>query len=463
MTDQVDLNIQNGLIVANDRRFRGSISVHQGKILAIGDRQVLPEARETIDAEGFLVIPGLVDPHFHSRVPGFPNREDFRTASMAAAAGGVTTFLDMPNSVPPVNSVEVMREKIEIGERESCVDFGIIAGAGSDNLNQIPLLSKEGVVGFKTFMHAPPEGRESEFKGLCAENDGVLLDVLKEIAQSDSISLIHAENAQITQYLMDNLKSKGLRSTEAFFMSRPPLAEIEAVSRTLCFAEETKVALHLCHISTGGAMGIISRWKDRGLNVSAETCPHYLVLTQEDVQHLGPYAKGHPPIRGRKDVEELWEYISNGCVDVVGSDHCPYELKEKEVGWDDIWLAPAGTPHVELMLPLMLDQANRGRITIEKMVAILSENAVKRFHLYPRKGAIQVGSDADLVLIDPKAKRKVSRKQMFTKAKETARLYEGREVQGWPFMTIVRGKVIMRDGKIAENAFGWGRFVGPDH
>ncbi len=459
--DPGDLGIHSGWIVSPSGGFRGDILIHHGRIVAIGDPYTLPRAGENVDAEGLFVIPGLVDPHFHSRVPGFPQREDFQTASMAAAAGGVTTFLDMPNSLPPVNSVEIMREKVEIGERESCVDFGIIAGAGSDNLEQIPLLSKEGVVGFKTFLHRPPEGREEEFRGLCAENDGILLEVLKEIARSDSFSFIHAENAQITQHLTNSLRSKGMCTLEAFFVSRPPLAELEAVSRMLYYAEETKVALHLCHISTGRAMEIIKQAKEKGLNVSAETCPHYLVLTQEDVKHLGPYAKGHPPIRTRKDVEDLWEYISNGCVDMVGSDHCPYEVSEKEIGWDDIWLAPAGSPHAELTLPLMLDQVNRTRITIEKLVALLSENIARRFRLYPRKGAIQVGSDADLVLVDLKAKRKISRERMFTKARDTARSYEGMEVQGVPVMTIVR-KVIMRDGRLAEDAFGWGEFVRPD-
>jgi len=456
---QVDLNIESGLVVTREGSFKGSISVDHGKIVAIGDSRVLPKAKETIDAEGYLVLPGLVDPHFHSRVPGFPNREDFQTASMAAAAGGVTTFLDMPNSIPPINSVQAMREKIEIGERECCVDFGIIAGAGSDNLDQISPLSREGVIGFKTFLHGPPEGREVEFKGLCVGNDGVLLEVLRRIARSGSISLIHAENSQMTQYLMDHFRSKGDCSVEAFFTSRPPIAEIESVSKTLCFAAETKVALHLCHISTGGGMELIRYWKERGVNVSAETCPHYLVLTQEEVQHLGPYAKNHPPVRGREDVEALWEYISNGCVDMIGSDHCPYEAKEKEAGLKDIWLAPAGAPNVEWMLPLMLDQVNKGRISIHKLVEMTSENPARRFRLYPRKGAIQIGSDADLVIVDLKAKRKISRDQMFTKGRETARLYEGREVQGVPLMTIVRGRVIFRHSKVDEDAFGWGKVV----
>lgn len=208
-------------------------------------------------------------------------------------------------------------------------------------------------------------------------------------------------------------------------------------------------------------MELITYWKERGLNVSAETCPHYLVLTQEDIQHLGPYAKNHPPVRGKEDVEALWEYILHGGVDMVGSDHCPYEEKEKEAGVDDIWLAPAGAPHVEWMLPLMLDQVNKGRISIQKLVELSSENPARRFGLYPKKGTIQVGSDADLVIVDLKAKKRITREQMFTKGKATARLYEGREIQGLPWMTIVRGKAIMRNGKISEETSGWGKFVRP--
>jgi allantoinase len=461
LMEQVDVNVTDGLIVTRDGSFRGSISVHSGKIAAFGDAKILPKAKETIDATGYLILPGLVDPHFHSRVPGFPNREDFRTASMAAAAGGVTTFLDMPNSIPPINSIEVLKEKIDIGEKESCMDFGIIAGGGSDNLNQIPLLAKEGVVGFKTFLHAAPQGREAEFKGLCAEHDGVLLDVLKTVARSESISFIHAENAQITQFLMDGFKSKGDCSVEAFFLSRPPIAEIESVSKTLCFAAETHVPLHLCHISTGGAMELIKHWKEKGLNVSAETCPHYLVLTQDEIQHLGPYAKNHPPVRGKKDVEALWKFISDGTVDMVGSDHCPYEAKEKEAGLKDIWAAPAGAPNVEWMLPLMLDQLNKGKLSIQKLVELMCENPARRFRLFPKKGIIQVGSDADLVIVDMKAKKRISWEQMFTKGKATARLYEGREIQGLPVMTMVRGRIVFRRGKIEEGSLGWGKFVRP--
>ena len=457
--EQVDLNIHSGLIATKHGNFKGSISINQGRIVAIGGRKTLPDARETIDAEGFLILPGVVDPHFHSRVPGFPEREDFFTATMAAAAGGVTTLMDMPVSIPPINSVQTMREKIEICEKLACVDFCIIAAAGSDNMGDISLLSKEGVVGFKTFLHAAPEGRESEFKGLCAENDGILLDLMNEIARSGSLSLIHAENSQITRHLMDNFKSKGICSMDAFFNSRPPIAEIESVSRTISFAAETNVALHLCHMSTGGAMELIKKGKEEGVNISAETCPHYLLLTREEVRPLGPYGKIHPPMREGEDIEKLWEAISNGVLDMVCSDHCPYEAKEKEAGVYDIWKAPAGSPNVELMLPAMLDQVSRGRISIGKVIEILSENAARRFRLYPKKGVIQVGSDADLVLVDLKKKRKVSRDQMFTRAREIARIFEDRELQGWPYMTIVRGKVIMKNGKFIEDAAGWGRFV----
>ncbi|MBU2496149.1 MAG: allantoinase AllB [Candidatus Omnitrophica bacterium] len=457
--EKVDLNIHSGLIATKDGRYKGSISIHGGRIVAIGDPEVLPSSRQRIDAEGLIIIPGVIDPHFHSRVPGFPEREDFHTATMAAAAGGVTTFMDMPVSVPPVHSVEIMQEKIEHCEKLACVDFCIIAAAGSDNLAEIESLCREGVVGFKTFLHAAPEGREAEFKGLCAENDGVFLDVLREIARSGSVSLIHAENAQITQHLTDRFKSKGICSMEAFFQSRPPLTEIEAVARTLRFAAETRVPLHLCHMSTGGAMEAIKRAKEQGIDVSAETCPHYLLLTQEDVLPLGPYGKIHPPMRDRENVEALWKALSNGILDMVCSDHCPYEAREKEAGLEDIWKAPAGSPNVELVLPAMLDQVNRGRISLGKMIGVLSENAAKRFGLYPRKGTIQVGSDADLVLVDLRVKRMVSRKQMFTKAKEVARIFEGKEFQGWPITTVVRGHVVMDKGHFNSEAFGKGRFV----
>jgi dihydroorotase-like cyclic amidohydrolase len=167
-------------------------------------------------------------------------------------------------------------------------------------------------------------------------------------------------------------------------------------------------------------------------------------------------------VRSREDVEALWKFISDGTVDMVASDHCPYEAKEKEAGLKDIWLAPAGAPNVEWMLPLMLDQVNKGRLLIEKLVELLCENPARRFGVYPKKGIIQVGSDADIVVVDMKAWKKITWEQMFTKGKATARLYEGREVQGLPVMTIVRGKIIMKKHKMSEDIFGWGRFVRPD-
>ncbi len=199
--ERVDLNIHSGLIAGRDGNYKASLSIHVGKIVVIGDPGALPSSRQTIDADGLIVLPGVIDPHFHSRVPGFPEREDFRTATMTAAAGGITTLMDMPVSIPPVNSVEIMQQKIELCENLACVDFCIIAAAGADNLGEIAGLSKEGSVGFKTFLHAPPEGREVEFKGLCAENDGILLDIFEEIDRSAAISFIHAENSKIIQHL----------------------------------------------------------------------------------------------------------------------------------------------------------------------------------------------------------------------------------------------------------------------
>ena len=243
--------------------------------------------------------------------------------------------------------------------------------------------------------------------------------------------------------------------------SRPPISEIETVSKLLYFVKETGVIMEFCHISTPEAMELIKQAKYDGYEVYLETCPHYLLLTEEKIRELGPYAKCNPPLRPKEMVDKLWDYINDGTVDFIGSDHGPFLRSEKDTGYKDIFIAPAGFPGIDLRLPLILNAVAEGKLKFDRAVKLISENPAKIFGLYPKKGVIQVGSDADLVVVDLNSTMTVSKERCYSKAKDVALVYEGQELKCRPIYTLVRGRVVMDHGLVDEDAAGWGEWVKP--
>lgn len=445
-----DLVVRDGKVYTPYGFVEASVVIDEGRIVSITKGALAPNADRVLNAGGNFVLPGVIDMHVHFRDPGAPEREDFETGTRAAAAGGVTAVADMPNTVPPVTSVKALEEKKRIAGKKALVDFALIGGAGAVRPETLAALAEAGVVGFKTFMIA-------RFKELAA-SDAQMLENFYTIAETGLPCLIHAENGDIVSRWQEKARASGRVDPLAHADFRPPIAENEATMRTVLLAEEASVHLHICHMTTRGAADILSWAKARGVKVTGETSPNYLLLTAEAMRKLGPYAKIDPPLRSPEDQRRLWEALNEGVIDVLASDHAPYTKEEKERGWKDIFEAPSGGVAIETALPLMLDSVNRGLLKLERLVEVSSTNPARILGLYPKKGAITPGADADLVIVDLDRDFRIRGEKLHSKQKVTA--FEGYEGRGAPRVTIVRGAIVMEDGEVRGRP-GYGEFLRP--
>ena len=458
--EKADLVIKSAKIVRSWDSFEAGIAIKDGKIVAVASDAQLPAAGEVIDAAGKVVMAGVIDPHVHMREPGIVEREDWITGTMAAAAGGVTTVLDHPNSIPPVNCADALHSKKEFVAQRSLVDFGLFGGAGFSSIDRIAEQAEAGAVALKTFLW-PYYDRKDEFEGLFSVDDDSLLDIFEAVAQTGLVMCIHAESKPIVEHYTKKLMSLDRTDPMLHGRSRPVLSEVEAVSRAVLFAQETGMRLNIPHISSGSATDVVKEARDKGYdNITAETCPHYLFLTEKRMAEIGPYAKVNPPLRSQEEQDRLWEHLLGGTIGTLGSDHGPHLQEHKARGWEDIFAGAAGSPGVETSLPLMLTAVNQHKIDLRTVTKLMSENVARLYGLYPRKGVIQVGADADLVIVDMARETTIDRNDMYTKQKDTARMFDGWKVTGLPITTIVRGTIIMRDREIVGNP-GYGQFISP--
>jgi allantoinase len=454
---KADLVLKGGTVVTGDSQFRADVVIKDGKLIGLSTG-VTPSAVDAVDVSGKFVLPGIIDSHVHVRYPGNPQREDFATGTRAAAAGGVTTILEHPISEPAVSTREILLQRERVCSPQAYVDYGFFGAAGEENIDDIAGLAEAGVVAFKTFLHAAPPGRESEFEGLTATTEGALYEVMRAVADTGKLETIHAESNAMVQYYIDKYSAEGRNDILAHIDSRPVLSEIVSCASSLELADNAGCRLAVAHISGGTVAEFLAEAKAEGRDVLVETCPHYLFLTREDTPELGPYAKINPPIRPQEEQDLLWDALQRGIIDYVGSDHGPFLKEEKESGWDDIWGAPAGAVGLETLLPLFLDAVNDGRLDLSTVVRLLSENTAREFGLWPNKGSLQLGTDADLTVVDMQMEQTVNRDEMYTKARECALLYDGWDLRGWPCMTVVRGTPVMVEGDIVGEE-GYGKWI----
>jgi dihydropyrimidinase/allantoinase len=454
--NRAEIVLRNCLVYTPGGFFDGGVAISDGKITAMGGSAFLPPAGKEIDLHGAALLPGGVDTHVHVRDPGRRERGDFATESAAAAAGGITTILEMSISSPPQYTADILAHRSRCASERSSVDFGFYGAAGN-RPEHIAELAERGVAAFKTFLFRPHAGREGEFEGTCAEGDGNLLEIFEAVSKTGKLCAVHAENDDLIRSFTRDVRAGGGRDLAAHGRARPPLAEVSAVAKVLAFARATGVRLGICHVSTPEAMELIRKEKAEGRPVYAETCPQYLFCDEESAALLGPFAKFNPPIRKKADAEALWNYVRNGIVDYIGSDHGPFLLSEKEPGTEDIFAAPAGSTGFEERLPLFVTAVRERKLSLRRMVDLLSANAARIFGLYPQKGTISVGSDADLVAVNLHEPFIVRASRMKTAGKGIARLYEGRRLFGVVTMTMVRGGIVFsRDGNLPP-ATGRGR------
>ncbi|HOR42206.1 MAG TPA: dihydroorotase family protein [Atribacterota bacterium] len=454
--EQYDLAINYGDVFLNGQLVNCNIGIKDEKIATLS-KEVL-RAEKIIDAKGKMVLPGTVDPHVHIRAPGNEYRETFLTGTEEAALGGVTTVLEMPISSPPPYLPEIVQNRMSIAAKEAVVDVAFFGAAGIDQKDSVIPCSQSGIVAFKTFLHEAPEGREKEFIGLTAPDTGDQYELMEILAKTGLITVFHAENNDMIKKNIARLRKEGKTSPIYHERSRPPVTEIETTAKVLLFAEKTGAKVEIAHISTPEAAELVKEAKEKGVPAIAETCPHYLFLNEQALIEHGAFAKCNPPVRSEAEREKMWEYLTRGYFDIVGSDHAPYTKEEKEKGNGDIFVPPAGFPGLSTRLPLMFTAVKEGKLKLAMMVQLICENPARIFGLYPQKGVILPGSDADLVIIDPDKKGKIDKDKMFTKCKDSALVYDGWEVYGQPEQTIVRGIVVYEHGQIKANP-GFGKIL----
>lgn len=449
--------IKDGYIVSPASTLRGNLLIDDGKVKEVilgNDR--LPEAETTIDAEGLYVLPGLIDPHVHFRVPGLEYKEDFDTGSRAAVCGGITTIVDMPNVLPPTSTVEALNMKLDCAKDRSFCDFGIYAVLVEGSIPNIIPLAEAGVCGYKIFLgetigKIPPP------------SDGEILDQWKVMSETGLRCGVHAEDNSILFYLRNKLQKEGRTDPLAFLESRPAVAEAEAVQRAILFAREAGSKLMIFHMSSKQAVDILRRAKAEGdVDVTGETGPHYFLFDGRDMVRmgLGSLLRMNPPVRESDHGQALFEGLLDGTIDVIGTDHSPHTREEKcyEDRMSDIWKPLSGWPGVETNVPVMLTVVNEGRLTINDYVRLQSENPAKCWNLWPQKGNLAPGADGDVTIVDMEREDVIDENKLHSKNKLSP--WHGWRVRGMPVYTIVRGEVVAKDGEVVGSSPN-GRLVTP--
>lgn len=449
---KVDLLVIGGKVLTEISEIEMDLAIHDGQIVAMGRLRDDIQAREIIDAHGLIVLPGLVDPHVHFREPGPMVEEDFATGSRAAAAGGVTTVLEQPVDDPPTTTTTRFNEKRALAQDKSYVDFGLWAGLVAENLDELAPMKKAGAFAYKAFV-------SSSDPLYPMIDDGSLLEAMYRVSALGMLVAVHAESQPIIEYyekqLYKAIKSQPIDHARL----RPPIAELEAIQRCILLAKEAGVRLHVLHLSAAGGADLVADARQRGQYVTVETCPHYLIMTEQALNDYGPYAKCNPPLRDQTNQDALWNALNTGKIDCIVSDHSPYTTEDKARGLEDIRLSPPGINALELGLPLLINTAlQTDKITLVNLARWTSTNPAKLFGLYPRKGHIGIGADADLVLIDPQVEWIVDITKLQTKNKWSP--YNGWKLKGKVLRTILRGKTIYFDGEFPAGP-GYGNFLSP--
>lgn len=438
-----DLIIRNGTIVTAESIVHGDIAVKDGKIAEVSvGKSIEKTAEKEIDANGLHVFPGLIDTHVHFNEPGRTEWEGVATGSRSLAAGGVTTYFDMPlNSTPPTINKENLALKSKLSEEKSIVNPRFWGGLVPENIDNLKELHENGVIGFKAFMS--PSGI-ADFNNV---DDETIFKGMTEIASLGSLLAVHAESTVICDQLAKKKQSEGKTSARDFVESRPIISEIEAVRRILSYAEATGCKLHIVHASSRKVVQVIEEAKRKGVDITVETCPHYLSLSVKDLEEKGGMAKCCPPLRDEEEIEDLWVAVANGEIDVIASDHspAPASMKTIEGNFFEGW---GGISGAQSTLNIMLTEGHFKRnLPLEKIAALTAANPAKLFGL-SSKGTIADGYDADLAIVDLNDSFELKNEDLFYRHQHSP--YIGMTFKGKVKTTIVNGEVVFEDGRITK-------------
>ncbi len=452
------LRIKNARIIENEQLKTVTIYVEKGKIKDIvpGDEVLLSTEKE-IDVKGNMVFPGFIDPHVHFDDPGFTEREDFETGTRSAAAGGITTIIDMPcTSIPPVTTGQNFDYKLSIVKPKAYVDFAFWGGVTPQQVESgkykksLKELKDRGIVGVKFYTISGME----LYPRMSVPNMDKAFRLMKEL---NLVCAIHAEDYYLVDYYSHLMQEMGREDPESWSEGRTYEAEPEAIWSVVGITKKVGNKLHIVHLSTKEGLNIIRWAKSHGVDITTETCPQYLVFTTEDFKKQGSVLKITPPLRKEEDKKELWKGLKDGSIDFICTDHAAGKYPEEKSS-PDIWKNYAGIPGTQLVVPSILYYGyHKGRLSLAEIQKLMSENAAKRYGLYPQKGAIQIGSDADFSVVDLDKEWTVEPSRLESKGKYSP--FTGDKLTGKIYMTIVRGEIVYREGEGVIGKRGYGQFV----
>lgn len=460
------LLVRDGRVVTPAGLVDADVLCVDGRVRALLDPGTDTSADEVVQARGLLVFPGFIDPHVHSRDPGSTHKETFEHSTLGALCGGVTTVLEMPNAIPAVADLATFHARRAEHEPRAWVDFGLWGLAlGPDNTDEITRMFAAGAVAVKLFwgyaLHRETKGLVYNFADEPPENlllppeNGEVLELFRAVAQTGGVLAAHCEDRYV---LADSAERLGhpIDTYDDLLAARPAVAEAASIAVGGQFARATGCRFHVVHMASRMGAEAVRTARQLGAPITAETCPQYLTLTDADAARLGPLMKVYPPVREADDQEALWDAIGDGTICSIGSDHAPHTLEDKNLGFG---AAPAGGVGIETLAPLLVDAMSRGKLSPRRLAQVLSGDTARLYGLWPRKGAIRPGADADLTLVDPAAEGTVRNDRLH--ALNPMSTWDGTPLAGTVVASVLGGRLAMRDGEPVGERHG--RFVRADH
>ena len=455
----VDLLLKAGMVVTEGGVVRADVAVSGEKIVGIVAPGETNQAKRVVDISGLHLLPGLIDMHSHHREPGFTHKEDVITATKCCAAGGVTLSVGMPNVSPPPTTPEILEDIFALYKKKAIVDYNMNPAATV--LEEIPRLSTMGILAFKIFMVVDTGRSYPHMPGIGVHDHGKLLSIFQAVQKTGMPLMVHPHDQALMTQIEQTYWAEGRRDFRAYaqaYAAHDGIIWDVAVGVLLRLQQATGMRLHLLHLQTKRCVEMLRAAKAEGRPVSAEVNPWALWLGNDwnTIERLGSYALSY--YVAPHHYEAVWKGLLEGTVDIIATDHAPHLKEEKEPGWTDGWKAHTGTPSEQHYLTLLLTDVSVRRISLERAVEIVSTKPAKLFGLYPRKGAIRVGADADMVAVDLNKEHVITDEEVLSKCGWTP--YAGRKVRGLPVHTLVRGQFVFENGKVVGEP-GWGRLASP--
>ncbi len=457
----IELLLKGGTLVTEGGVVQADVGIDKEKIVALTAPGETVPAKRVVDIGGLHLLPGLIDMHSHHREPGYTHKEDLITATACCAAGGVTVTVGMPNVSPSPTTAEILRDMFALYDQKAIVDYNV--NPAGTVLEAIPSMATMGILAFKVFMVVDTGRSYPHMPGIGVHDHGKLLAIFQEVQKTGLPIMIHPHDQALMDQIEQGYWAEGKRDFRAYakaYAAHDGVIWDVAVGVLLRLQQAADVRLHLLHLQTTGCVEMLRAAKAQGRPVSAEVNPWALWLGNDwsNIERLGSYALSYYVAPHHS--EAIWKALLDGTADIIATDHAPHLKEEKEPGWTDGWKAHTGTPSAQHYLSLLLTDVSAGRISLERAVEIVSLQPAKLFGLYPRKGAIRVGADADLVAVDLGREHVITDEEVLSKCGWTP--YAGRKVRGVPVHTLVRGQFVFENGSVVGRP-GYGRLASPVH